>query len=319
MIIVTGGAGFIGSNIVSGLNMQGRKDIIVVDNLKQGEKFRNLVDCDIMDYMDKHDFLNWLTANKHRSEPIEAIFHQGACSSTTLWDGQYMMQNNFEYSKQILHYCLEHQIPFMYASSAAIYGGSNTFVEEPEHEQPLNVYGYSKLLFDQYVRRFLANSNSQIVGLRYFNVYGPRENHKQSMASVAWHLHQQIIAGENPKLFAGCDGYGDGEQLRDFVFVGDVVNVNLWFMQHPDVSGIFNVGTGQAEPFNAVAKAVITAHNKGKIHYIPFPDKLKGCYQSFTQADITALRQVGYDNDFLSVSEGVARYMKWLQQCEKVA
>ncbi len=314
MIIVTGGAGFIGSNIVSGLNMQGRTDIVVVDNLKQGEKFRNLVDCHIMDYIDKHDFLAWLTSGKKPSKPIEAVFHQGACSSTTEWDGQYMMQNNFEYSKQLLHYCLDQSIPFLYASSAAIYGGSQTFVEEPAHEKPLNVYGYSKLLFDQYVRRLLPKARSQIVGFRYFNVYGPREAHKKGMASVALHLHQQLTAGENPKLFAGCDGYGDGEQLRDFVFVGDVVDVNLWFMQRSNLSGIFNVGTGRAEPFNAIAEAVIQAHGKSKVHYIPFPDRLRGCYQSFTQADISALRQVGYDSDFFPVAEGVARYMGWLQQ-----
>ena len=314
MIIVTGGAGFIGSNIVKALNAQGRSDVIVVDNLKNGEKFRNLVDCQIMDYIDKQDFLTLVESNKDPDTSIDAVFHQGACSSTTEWDGHYMMQNNFNYSKCVLHYCLDRNVPFLYASSAAIYGGSDTFVEEPQYETPLNVYGYSKLLFDQYVRRLLPTAKSQIAGFRYFNVYGPRETHKKGMASVALHLHQQISAGDDPKLFAGCDGYGNGEQLRDFVFVEDVVKVNLWFLANPDVSGIFNVGTGRAEPFNAVAEAVIKAHGKGKVNYIPFPDKLQGCYQSFTQADTSALRKAGYTADFANVADGVASYMKWLQK-----
>lgn len=314
MIIVTGGAGFIGSNIVKALNAQGRTDIIVVDHLKQGEKFRNIAACQITDYMDKHDFLDKVSTNQGLDFPIEAIFHEGACSATTEWDGQYMMQNNYAYSKALLHFCLDRSIAFLYASSAAIYGGSDTFVEAPEHEKPLNVYGYSKLLFDQYVRRILPDATSQIVGFRYFNVYGPQEAHKGSMASVALHLHQQISRGENPKLFAGCQGYGDGEQLRDFVFVDDVVKVNLWCLANPTVSGIFNVGTGRAESFNAVAKAVIKAHGKGQVEYIPFPQKLIGCYQSFTQADISALRAAGYDAEFANVADAVARYMAWLQK-----
>ena len=314
MIIVTGGAGFIGSNIVKTLNEQGRSDIIVVDHLKQGEKFRNIADCQISDYMDKHEFLDKISSNQGLDFPIEAIFHEGACSATTEWDGQYMMQNNYTYSKALLHFCLDRKIAFLYASSAAVYGGSNTFVAQPEHEKPLNVYGYSKLLFDQYVRRILPCAKSQIVGFRYFNVYGPQEAHKGSMASVALHLHQQISQGENPKLFAGCQGYGDGEQLRDFVFVDDVVKVNLWFLANSSHSGIFNVGTGRAESFNAIAEAVIKAHGKGQIDYIPFPDKLKGCYQSFTQADIRPLRAVGYQGEFANVASAVAHYMAWLQK-----
>ncbi|MCD6055954.1 MAG: ADP-glyceromanno-heptose 6-epimerase [Gammaproteobacteria bacterium] len=313
MIIVTGGAGFIGSNIVRALNKQGRSDVIVVDNLKNGEKFINMVDCHIVDYIDKHDFLALIKSGRDFPYPIEAIFHEGACSSTTEWDGHYMMQNNYEYSKVLLQYCLERGIPFLYASSAAVYGGSDTFVVDPSYEKPLNVYGYSKLLFDQHVRRVLPTAKSQIAGFRYFNVYGPFEAHKKGMASVALHLHQQILRGENPKLFAGCDGYEDGEQRRDFVFVDDIVKVNLWFLAHPAISGIFNVGTGHAEPFNAVAKAVISAHDKGKVEYIPFPDKLRGHYQSFTQADISPLRQAGYKADFCTVADGVARYMQWLR------
>jgi ADP-L-glycero-D-manno-heptose 6-epimerase len=217
MIIVTGGAGFIGSNIVKALNDKGITDILVVDNLKDGTKFVNLVDLNIADYMDKEDFLIQIMAGEEFGE-IEAIFHEGACSSTTEWDGKYMMDNNYQYSKEVLHYCLEREIPFLYASSAATYGGrTSDFIESREYEQPLNVYGYSKFLFDEYVRQILPEANSQIVGFRYFNVYGPREGHKGSMASVAFHLNTQLNNGESPKLFEGSDGF-----KRDFVYVGDV-------------------------------------------------------------------------------------------------
>ena len=238
MIIVTGGAGFIGSNIVKALNDKGITDILVVDNLKDGTKFVNLVDLNIADYMDKEDFLIQIMAGEEFGE-IEAIFHEGACSSTTEWDGKYMMDNNYQYSKELLHYCLEREIPFLYASSAATYGGrTSDFIESREYEQPLNVYGYSKFLFDEYVRQILPEANSQIVGFRYFNVYGPREGHKGSMASVAFHLNTQLNNGESPKLFEGSDGF-----KRDFVYVGDVAAVNLWFLEN-GVSGIFNLGTG---------------------------------------------------------------------------
>jgi ADP-L-glycero-D-manno-heptose 6-epimerase len=246
---------------------------------------------------------------------IEVIFHEGACSATTEWDGKFMMENNYEYSKDLLHYCLERDIPFIYASSAATYGGRNdNFIEEPQYEQPLNVYGYSKQLFDQYVRRLMPDIRSQVVGLKYFNVYGPREQHKGSMSSVAFHLNTQLHKGENPKLFEGCDGFGNGGQMRDFIYVGDVCRVNLWFWQNPEVSGIFNCGTGRAEPFRNVAEAVINYHGKGQIEYIPFPDHLKGRYQSFTQADLTKLRTAGYPHEFKTVAEGVAEYMSWLNK-----
>ncbi|MDU2479905.1 MAG: ADP-glyceromanno-heptose 6-epimerase [Klebsiella sp.] len=286
MIIVTGGAGFIGSNIVKALNDKGITDILVVDNLKDGTKFVNLVDLNIADYMDKEDFLIQIMAGEEFGE-IEAIFHEGACSSTTEWDGKYMMDNN--------------EIPFLYASSAATYGGrTSDFIESREYEQPLNVYGYSKFLFDEYVRQILPEANSQIVGFRYFNVYGPREGHKGSMASVAFHLNTQLNNGESPKLFEGSDGF-----KRDFVYVGDVAN---------GVSGIFNLGTGRAESFQAVADATLAFHKKGSIEYIPFPDKLKGRYQAFTQADLTNLRKAGYDKPFKTVAEGVTEYMAWLNR-----
>ena len=307
MIVVTGGAGFIGSNIVKGLNDLGRKDILVVDDLTDGTKFANLADLDIADYMDKDEFISAIVSGENLD--IEVIFHQGACSSTTEWDGKFMMENNYNYSKDLLHYCLDFDIPFLYASSAATYGGrSDNFIEDRVYEKPLNVYGYSKFLFDQYVRKILPNANSQICGFRYFNVYGPRENHKGSMASVAYHLNEQITKGEKPKLFAGSDNF-----RRDFIYVGDVVEVNLWFWKNK-VSGIFNCGTGRAESFQSVADAVLDYHKKGEIDYIPFPEHLKGRYQSFTQADLTKFRKTGCPIEFKTVSQGTTEYMQWLNR-----
>lgn len=311
MIIVTGGAGFIGSNIVKALNDQGITDILVVDDLEDGTKFVNLADLDIADYLDKDDFLELIKSGEAFPD-LEAIFHEGACSATTEWNGKFMMENNYQYSVELLHYCLDHKVPFLYASSASVYGAGPVFSESREHEKPLNVYGYSKFQFDQYVRRLLPNAESQVIGFRYFNVYGPREQHKGSMASVAYHLNTQIKSGENPKLFEGCDGYEDGGQLRDFIYVGDVAAVNLWCWKEEAASGIYNLGTGNAEPFKAVAEAVIAFHDAGKIEFIPFPDHLKGRYQSFTQADMAALREAGYTAPFKTVAEGVTEYMEWL-------
>ncbi|EOX1305328.1 ADP-glyceromanno-heptose 6-epimerase [Vibrio cholerae] len=308
MIIVTGGAGMIGSNIIKALNDRGITDILVVDHLKNGRKFKNLVDLKIADYMDRDDFLTQIMAGDDFG-PIDAVFHEGACSATTEWDGKYIMLNNYEYSKELLHFCLDREIPFLYASSAATYGDTDTFIEEPEYEGALNVYGYSKQQFDNYVRRLWQDAAehkeklSQITGFRYFNVYGPREQHKGSMASVAFHLNNQMNAGENPKLFAGSEHF-----KRDFVYVGDVAAVNLWFMDS-GVSGIFNCGTGHAESFNEVANAVIKHHGKGQVETIPFPEHLKGAYQEYTQADLTKLRAAGCDVTFKTVAEGVAEYM----------
>jgi ADP-L-glycero-D-manno-heptose 6-epimerase len=313
MIIVTGGAGFIGSNIVKGLNERGREDILVVDDLTDGTKFINLVDCEILDYLDKDAFIEKVRSGTVPGGRVDAVFHEGACSATTEWDGRYMMENNYEYSRTLLHYCLDNRVACLYASSAAVYGGGRVFREIREHEAPLNVYGYSKHQFDQYVRRVLPGAGCQIAGFRYFNVYGPREQHKGGMASVAYHLSQQLDAGGNPRLFAGCDGYGDGEQRRDFIYVDDVVDVNLWFLDHPDKSGIVNLGTGRCQSFNDVANAVIGWYGRGEIEYIPFPDHLKGRYQSYTEADMTLLRGLGYDRPFRPVEEGVELYMDWLQ------
>lgn len=327
--IVTGASGFIGSNLVKALNERGVRKIIAVDNLTRADKFKNLVDCDIADYIDKGEFLDRLVAGDFDGD-IDAILHQGACSDTMEADGRYMMENNYRYSLGILDWCLDQEVPLLYASSAATYGGGGVFTEERQHEAPLNVYGYSKFLFDQIVRRRLAeigSFNSQVVGFRYFNVYGPRESHKARMASVAFHHYHQFRREGKVRLFEGCDGYAAGEQRRDFVFVGDVARVNLHFLDHPEKSGIFNVGTGRAQSFNELAVANVNACRalvgqpalplaelvrQGLIEYIPFPADLKGKYQSFTEADLSKLRKAGYDAPFTGVAEGVAQYVEWL-------
>ena len=312
MFVVTGGAGFIGSNLVRALADRGHDDVVVVDDLEDGHKFVNISDLPIADYLDKDDFLERLDNDRRFGKGLDAIFHQGACSATTEWNGRYMMKNNYAYSQVLLHHCLEHSVPYIYASSAAVYGGSQQFIEDPRFESPLNVYGYSKLQFDRYVRRVAAHPESQVVGLRYFNVYGPREQHKGSMASVAFHFNNQVVAGGEARLFEGSDGYGNGEQLRDFVYIDDVCDVNLWFLDHPAVSGIFNTGTGRAQSFNDVANAVIAWHGKGEIRYVPFPDHLKGAYQSYTQADLAQLRACGCDVEFRPVEKGVPAYLDQL-------
>jgi ADP-L-glycero-D-manno-heptose 6-epimerase len=328
-IVVTGAAGLIGSNIVKALNERGIKNIIAVDNLTRGDKFKNLVDCEISDYVDKHDFLARIKAHAY-DRRIKAIFHEGACSDTMEHNGKYMMENNYQYSLDLLEFAKEQRIQFLYASSAAVYGGGTIFKEDREHENPLNVYGYSKFLFDQVVRQRAGERTSQVVGFRYFNVYGPREGHKGRMASVAFHHFNQYRETGKVKLFEGRDGYANGGQLRDFVSVKDVAKVNLWFFDHPQVSGIFNLGTGRAQPFNDVAVSVVNAMRElegkapmpldelvkaGVVEYVTFPEALIGKYQSFTQADMSNMRAAGYTEPFLSVDEGVRDYVvNWLQQ-----
>ncbi len=312
MIIVTGGAGFIGSNLVRALNSRGERDILVVDDLTDGHKFTNLLDCELADYWDKDLFQQRLRSGLTFTP--KCIYHQGACSVTTEWNGRFMMETNYRYSTELLDYCLANAIPLIYASSAAVYGASRDFQEGRGLERPLNVYGYSKLLFDQYVRRRLPKPGSQVVGLRYFNVYGPGEGHKGAMSSIAWHLNQQILKDAKARLFEGSGGYEAGEQLRDFVYVDDVVSVNLWFSEHPECSGIFNVGSGRASTFNEVANAIIDWHGKGEIVYIPFPEQLKDSYQSFTEADIGALTAAGYEAGFMDVRSGVSAYLKLLDE-----
>jgi ADP-L-glycero-D-manno-heptose 6-epimerase len=325
-IVVTGAAGFIGSNIVKALNERGESAILAVDNLGRAEKFRNLVDCDIADYLDKEDFRAALDAGAFDGY-ISAILHQGACSDTMNADGRYMMENNYRYSMDLLSYCQAESVPLVYASSAAVYGAGPVFKEGRGNERPLNVYGYSKFLFDQAVRRRWDDNSAQVVGLRYFNVYGAREGHKARMASVAFHCFQQYRETGQVKLFEGSASYAAGEQRRDFVSVEDVVKVNLFFLDHPGKSGIFNCGTGASQTFNDVAVATINAlrsHQgestlalaelvaQGVIEYVPFPPGLKDKYQSFTQADLADLRACGYDAPFFDVQTGVARYVGWL-------
>ena len=311
MIVVTGAAGFIGSNLVKALNQRGHSDVLAVDDLTDGRKMFNLADCEIIDYVDKEAFINAISGGEFDGK-INVIFHQGACSTTTEWDGRFMMENNYEYSKKLLHYCLNNKTQFIYASSASVYGGSSEFVESREVEKPLNIYAYSKFLFDQFVRR-IGKTESQVAGLRYFNVYGPREQHKGGMASVAFHFNNQIIANGTCCLFEGHDGYQDGDQQRDFIFVDDVVKVNLWLWDNPQTSDIFNCGTGRCQTFNDVANAVINYHQKGQIEYIPFPEALKGAYQSYTRADISKLRDAGYSEPFKTVEQAIPEYLNWLQ------
>ncbi len=332
-IVVTGAAGFIGSNIIAGLNARGIDDIIAVDDLKQGDKFRNLADLKIADYVDADTFYDEF-AGGHYGQ-IEAVFHEGACSDTMELDGKYMMANNYTLSCHLFQACQKRGARLLYASSAATYGGSDTFREEPAFEHPLNVYGYSKLLFDQRMRRECGNDfqrtkagkTNQVVGFRYFNVYGPREQHKGRMASVAFHQFHQFKAEGRVKLFGDYGGYAAGGQMRDFVFIDDVVAVNLWFFDHPAESGIFNLGTGRAQPFNDVASSVVNAlralqgqpaldlpaiAQQGLVEYVPFPDALRGKYQCYTQADLTALRATGCDHVFADVQTGVGKYVQWL-------
>ncbi|MCM0036758.1 MAG: ADP-glyceromanno-heptose 6-epimerase [Burkholderiaceae bacterium] len=325
MIIVTGAAGFIGSNIVRGLNRRGITNILAVDDLTDGDKFVNLVGAQIADYMHKDDFRRRVLDGSLTG--VRAVFHQGACSDTTERDGRFMMDNNYRVTLELFEYCQSNKVSFIYASSAAVYGAGPVYVESLENERPLNVYGYSKFLFDQVVRARTATLTAQVVGLRYFNVYGPQEQHKGRMASVAFHNMNQFLEEGYVRLFGGWDGYADGGQMRDFISVHDVVDVNLHFLDHPETSGIFNCGTGRAQPFNDVAAAVVNAMRgtqgktalslddlvkQGLLRYDNFPDDLKGRYQSYTQADVTALRQAGFKSSMRDVQSGVSEYVHQL-------
>ena len=330
-IVVTGAAGFIGSNLVKALNERGIDNIVAVDDLTQGEKFKNLADLKIADYVDASDFYDRFA--KGDFGQVEAVFHEGACSDTMELDGKYMMANNYTLSCELFQACKDQKTRLLYASSAATYGGSDTFIERSEFEKPLNVYGYSKLLFDQRLRREIGsqfeNATTQVAGFRYFNVYGPREQHKGRMASVAFHQFNQFNIDGKVKLFGEYGGYQAGGQMRDFVFIDDVVAVNLWFFDHPEKSGIFNLGTGCAQPFNDVAITVVNTLREGKndsiltldeavrgglIDYIDFPAALIGKYQSYTQADLSTLHASGCHHEFANVQTGVTAYIKWLSE-----
>lgn len=311
MFIVTGGAGFIGSNLVKSLNEKGITDILIVDNLENSAKYRNLNNLDFADYVDKRAFFSKL--DQMKGAKIEAVFHMGACSNTMEYNGLYMMENNYDYSGRLLRYCMDHKARFIYASSASVYGdGKRGFREQRECEYPLNIYAYSKFIFDQAVRKVIKTSPVQIVGLRYFNVYGPHENHKGKMASVAFQFHHQIQDGSKIKLFEGSDRF-----LRDFVYVKDVAAVNLFFLDHPEKRGIFNCGSGKAESFFKIAETMKPLYSKKvDLEFIPFPEQLKGKYQEFTEADLSQLRGAGYTRPFTSLEAGVTEYTGVLQKSE---
>lgn len=324
-VAVTGAAGMIGSNLVHGLNAIGIDDVIAVDDLTDGAKYRNLLGAQLSDYFDKSEFYGRFARGEFGR--VDAVLHQGACSDTMEHDGRFMLDTNYRCSKNLLDAAQAQGTRLLYASSAATYGGSAAFREEPAFEQPLNVYGYSKLLFDNVVRCLLPTAHAQVAGFRYFNVYGPREQHKGRMASVAFHHFNQLRETGKVRLFGDYGGFGPGQQSRDFVFVDDVVAVNLWFLEHPDKSGIFNLGTGRAQPFNDVALAVVNAirassgeapqplaalAETGVLEYIDLPPALIGKYQSFTEADLTRLRATGCDHAFADVATGVRAYVEWL-------
>ncbi|MFM7331703.1 MAG: ADP-glyceromanno-heptose 6-epimerase [Brachymonas sp.] len=323
-LVVTGAAGFIGANLIEGLNARGMTDIVAVDDDRDGLKARNLADLKFAEFVPSQSFYTRFAQGEFGH--VEAVFHEGACSDTMETRRDYMMAHNFDCTRQLFQACQQQRTRLLYASSAAVYGNSIEFAERPNNEIPLNLYGESKLLFDQLMRETLgtapnsrfANVATQVAGFRYFNVYGPREQHKGRMASVAFHQFHQMQGEGRIKLFGAYGGYGAGEQRRDFVSVRDVVAVNLWFFDHPHVSGIFNLGTGRAQPFNDVARAVASSLHpeiapEKLIDYVDFPQALVGKYQSYTQADLSALRQVGCDHAFADVQTGVTHYMQWLQ------
>lgn len=305
MWIVTGGAGFIGSNLVEELNRRGRDDILIVDYA--GKESSNLRGLRFADLLSPAQFI---AAVERGALParITAVLHQGACADTTCTDERYMMDNNVHFSKTALVFALERRIPFVYASSAATYGASLRFEVSPENECPLNLYGRSKLIFDQHVRALLPAAASTVVGLRYFNVYGPREKNKGRMASMVYQLYSQLRESGRARLFEASGGYAAGEQRRDFVFVGDAVDVNLSFAEGPARQGIFNVGTGRARSFNEIVRCLAgrLGLGSGIIDYIPFPQGLREKYQNLTEADLTALRGGGYTKEFTSLEDGIA-------------
>ena len=313
MIVVTGGFGFIGSNLVHALNRLGRADILVADDLSDGRKYRNLQGATLMDYEDWPSLAARLEACHAVGRTPEVVYHLGACSDTVEWDGRKMMDMNFRASRDLLDFCDRHRIPFVYASSAAVYGTSTHCVEEPAYEKPLNVYGYSKLAFDQHVRARLGALQTRVVGLRYFNVYGPRESHKGRMASVILHFARQLREGDEIRLFGASHGVAAGEQSRDFIHVDDIVAQTLWAGMECPVSGIFNAGTGNPATFNEVAKAVLDWHGRGRIAYVPFPDDLRDAYQHKTCADLERLTAAGFRGHRTTIEEGVGAYLAWMQ------
>lgn len=310
-VIITGGAGFIGSCVVRTLNDRGISDIIVVDNIANTEKWKNLRNKKYREYIHKSQFLQKLQSGSFGK--IGGIIHMGACSSTTQQDFDYLWMNNVEYTKTLWKYCSDNQIPLLYASSAATYGdGTEGFRDKKDIDvlKPLNGYGYSKQAFDQWALKQDV-APVQYVGLKFFNVYGPNEYFKGGMASMAYHGFKQVKENGRIRLFKSCHpDYEDGGQLRDFVYVKDVCDVICFFMEHPQYSGIFNVGTGKAQSFAALAEAVFHAMGlEPEIEYFDMPGELMRNYQYYTEADISSLREIGYSREFMDVEQGVFDYV----------
>lgn len=311
--IVTGGAGFIGSCVIRTLNEAGIDDIIVVDNIAKTDKWMNLRNKKYREYVHKSAFLERLP--KIAGGGLNAVIHMGACSSTTERDFDYLWNNNFEFTKALWNYCAENGVPFIYASSAATYGdGSRGFDDKGDIDEllPLNGYGYSKQLFDIWVKHQAKVFPPQYSGLKFFNVYGPNEYFKGSMASMVYHGFKQIRESGAIRLFKSCNpNYANGEQLRDFIYVKDVCNVILWLLNHKDVSGLFNVGTGRAQSFRELAEATFHALDlEPRIEYIDMPEHLREKYQYYTKAEMDKLGKAGYINTFMSVEQGVKDYVQ---------
>jgi len=332
MLVITGGAGFIGSNLVHELNAHGITDILVVDNFENARKFQNLHGARYVDFMDKREFRRAISENALGAGKVEAILHQGACSNTLEDDGVYMMDNNFRYTKEVLAFAIREGARLVFASTAAVYGlsGPGHFTPTIENERPLNIYGYSKLVFDHYFRNQLALDAVPIsaVGLRYFNVYGPREQHKGRMASVIHHFTKQMKDTGKVRLFAGSGGYGDGEQRRDFVYVRDLARLNMYFAQigpHSPASGeiqktyrgVVNAGSGESRSFNDVARALMAVHGEVPIEYVPFPADLEGRYQHFTEADLTGLHDLGCNLEMTALENGIVETYSTLREIEQ--
>ena len=322
MIIVTGAAGMIGSAMVWKLNEMGRNDIIVVDKLRTEEKWLNLRKRDYADWVDRDELFNWL-ANPANAGKITGVVHMGACSATTERDGDFLMENNYGYSKKLWDFCAARQIPYVYASSAATYGagelGYNDDVtpEELKKLQPLNKYGYSKKIFDDWAFK-QSIAPKQWCGLKFFNVYGPQEYHKGRMASMVFHTFNQYRDNSGVKLFKSHkEGFKDGEQLRDFVYLKDVVDVMYFLLTEKVESGVYNIGTGEARSFLDLSMATMRAASNNPelkvedvVEFIPMPEDLRGRYQYFTQASMEKLKRAGYTKKFTSLEEGVKDYVQ---------
>ncbi|MHC4194748.1 MAG: ADP-glyceromanno-heptose 6-epimerase [Planctomycetota bacterium] len=304
---MTGGAGFIGSMTIAALNDRGMSDIIVVDELASDQKWKNLRNLIFADYLEKGDFLKMVLEGKMPAR-IEAVLHMGACTSTTETDASFLIKNNFEYTKHLAGWTAAADIRFIYASSAATYGdGGKGFVD---NEGKMNMYGYSKQLFDLWARR--KGLLKKIAGLKYFNVFGPNEYHKADMRSFVLKAFEQIKANGKVGLFKSHDPkYSDGEYMRDFIYVKNAVDMTLFFLDNPQIAGLFNIGTGKARSWNDLVKAVFAAMNKkAKIEYIEMPESIRNQYQYFTQADITKLRKAGYKKETATLEDAVEDYVQ---------